>query len=100
MKSATLDDRRRLVMPTEFPPNSAVTMQKLDEETLIVKRHRDSKNFKVVLIAGIRRLTDDGMRHGGDSSYRRDADRKIGPSPEGFGPQGGGPRYLLAFSSS
>ena len=59
MKSATLDDRRRLVMPTEFPPNSAVTMQKLDEETLIVKRHRDSKNLKVVLIAGVRRLTDD-----------------------------------------
>jgi hypothetical protein len=61
-----------------------------------IKKYQKEKDAGV----SIRRLTDDGMRHGGDSSYRRDADRKIGPSPEGFGPQGGGPRYLLAFSSS
>ncbi len=45
------------------------------------------------------------IRHGGDSGHGKDADRKIGPSPcllesygrqaEGYGPQGGGPRYLL-----
>ena len=53
----------------------------------------------------IRRLTDEGIRHGGDHSYGKDADRKTGPSPclpksygrraEGYGPQGRGPRYLL-----
>ena len=47
----------------------------------------------------------DRIRHGGDDSYGKDADRKIGPSPcllesygrqaEGYGPRGGGPRYLL-----
>jgi hypothetical protein len=59
MKSATLDDRRRLVMPPGFPPNSAVTIQQLDRDTLIVKMHRDKKNYKVVLIPAIYRLTDD-----------------------------------------
>ena len=43
----------------------------------------------------IRRLTDDRVQHGGDDGHGKDADRKIGPSPEGYGPQGGGPRYLL-----
>jgi hypothetical protein len=37
----------------------------------------------------------DKIWHGGDNSYGKDADRKIGPSPEGYGPHGGGPRYLL-----
>jgi hypothetical protein len=36
----------------------------------------------------------DRIRHGGDDGHGKDADRKIGPSPEGYGPQGGGPRYL------
>jgi len=42
-----------------------------------------------------RGATRDRIRHGGDNSYGKGADRKIGPSPEGYGPQGGGPRYLL-----
>jgi hypothetical protein len=36
----------------------------------------------------------DRIRHGGDDGYGKDADRKIGPPPEGYGPQGGGPRFL------
>jgi len=35
------------------------------------------------------------MWRGSNLGYGRDADRETGPSPEGFGPQGGGSRYLL-----
>jgi hypothetical protein len=45
-----------------------------------IKKYRKEKDAGV----SIRWLTDDGMRHGGDSSYGRDADRKIG-GPESAG---------------
>ena len=32
------------------------------------------------------------------SGGRKDADHKSGPSPEGYGPQGGGPRYPLSLA--
>ena len=58
----------------------------------------------------IRRLTDDRIRHGGDNSYGKDADREICPSPcllesygrqaEAYGPQGDGPRCLLYDQAS
>jgi hypothetical protein len=50
MRSATLDDRRRLVMPQECPLGSAVTIQELDTTTLPVKRQLPDRDFKTVMI--------------------------------------------------
>lgn len=49
MTATVLDDRRRLVMPTEFPARSAVTIQHLDRDTIIVKRQRDQTEFAVII---------------------------------------------------
>ena len=59
MVSATIDSKRRLVMPKECPPRSAVTIQQVDSETWIVKRRRPMKNVKVVLIPVVKRLPED-----------------------------------------
>ena len=59
MKSATLDERRRLVMPPECPPGSAVTIQELDKTTWLVKRQMPARGFKMVMIPLIDRLPDD-----------------------------------------
>ena len=59
LKSANVDDRRRIVLPEDCPPNSAVTIQQLDEETWLIKRQRPRKDYKVVLIPAIQKLPDD-----------------------------------------
>jgi hypothetical protein len=59
MMSAKLDDRRRLVMPPECPPNSAVTIDQLDEGTWLVKVTRESKKFKWFIIPVIDDLPAD-----------------------------------------
>ena len=59
LKAATVDERRRVVLPESCPPNSAVTIQQLDEDTWLVKRSKPSKSYKVVLIPAIHKLADD-----------------------------------------
>jgi hypothetical protein len=45
-----------------------------------------------------RRSFNTAIAYGTVAIIGKDADRKIGLSPEGYGPQGGGPRYLLLNS--
>jgi hypothetical protein len=59
MKAAQLDDRRRLVMPPECPPNSAVTIQQLDDDTWIVKRRKPERGLVVVAFRDVEKLPDD-----------------------------------------
>jgi hypothetical protein len=59
MKTATLDEKRRLVMPTECPPRSAVTIQQIDDDTWLVKRAVEEKKFKKVFIPIINELPRD-----------------------------------------
>lgn len=59
MKVATLDHRRRLVMPPECPPGAAVTIQRVDAHTWIVKHQLPDTNLKVIAIPVIDKLPDD-----------------------------------------
>jgi hypothetical protein len=59
MKMSTLDDRRRLVMPPECPPNSAVTIQQLDEETWLVSLGKETRKFKKVYFPIVEDLPPD-----------------------------------------
>ncbi|HEY3763109.1 MAG TPA: hypothetical protein VGN23_15290 [Verrucomicrobiae bacterium] len=59
MKASQLDDCRRLVLPQEFPANSAVTIQELDEDTLIIRKQRPRDQLLVVLDPDIKSLPDD-----------------------------------------
>ena len=81
VKSATLDDRRRLVMPPECPPGSAVTIQELDEATWLVKRQLPAKDYKMVMIPIIDRLPDDPGWEKVEHAFTRHASKTI-PEPE------------------
>lgn len=59
MKSATLDAKRRLVMPEDCPPRSLVTIHSLDKDTWVVHRQSPSKNIKTITIPIIKDLPDD-----------------------------------------
>jgi len=62
MNATLLDDRRRLVMPAELPPKSAVTVQRIDEDTWLVKRARPTETRMVVLLPDVKTLPDDPER--------------------------------------
>lgn len=59
MNATVLDDRRRLVMPPEFKPKSAVTVQVIDAETVLVKLAKPAKTRLVMLLPDVKRLPED-----------------------------------------
>ncbi|HUZ07621.1 MAG TPA: hypothetical protein VMV89_09055 [Candidatus Paceibacterota bacterium] len=59
MKSATLDSKRRLVMPADCPPRSLVTIHSVDKDTWVVHRQKPSKKIKMITIPIITELPDD-----------------------------------------
>ena len=81
LESRQVDRKRRLLMPPECPPRSAVTIQRLDQETWLVKRHRPSQNFKLVLIPVIDKLPDDPEWEKKEAALARYAASQL-PEPE------------------
>jgi len=82
VKSATLDDRRRLVMPPECPPGSAVTIQALDDATWLVRRQLPAKDYKMVMIPVIDRLPDDPEWEKVEHAFTRHASKTVSEPAE------------------
>ncbi len=59
LKASTVDDRRRVVLPESFPPNSPVIFQQVDADTWIVQRARPQNGVVMVAFERIERLPDD-----------------------------------------
>lgn len=59
MNATVIDDRRRLVLPPEFKPKSAVTVQVIDSETVLVKLARPSTARMVMLLPDVKTLPAD-----------------------------------------
>ena len=82
VKSATLDDRRRLVMPPECPPGSVVTIQALDDTTWLVRRQLPAKDYKMVMIPVIDRLPDDPEWEKVEHAFTRHASKTVSEPAE------------------
>lgn len=59
MKASTVDDKRRIVMPSECPPGTRVTIEPLDDATWMVRRKGKRVRLKQVLIPVIDTLPPD-----------------------------------------
>jgi DNA-binding transcriptional regulator/RsmH inhibitor MraZ len=59
MEATVLDDRRRLVLPAAFKPKSAVTVQMIDEDTVIVKLAKPSAARMVMLLPDVKHFAPD-----------------------------------------
>ena len=59
MTVSMTDDKRRLTMPKELPPRSAVTIEHVGEDTWVVKRQKPESKFVIVAFPKIERLPDD-----------------------------------------
>ena len=82
MNATVTDDRRRLVMPPELPARSAVTVQQIDEDTWIVKRHKPDKEFIVVLFPDVAHLPDDPEWEKVEAAFAKHAIQKLTPFEE------------------
>jgi len=82
MKASMLDDRRRLVMPSEFPPKSAVTVQCIDDETVLVKLAKPSKSRMVMLLPDVKKLPDDPTWQKIESRMVAHHNKKVSPFEE------------------
>ncbi len=82
MNATLLDDRRRLVMPAELPAKSAVTVQQIDADTWIVRRHRPQKNVVMVAIPIIKKLPGDPEWEAVESRLTAQGNRKVAPVEE------------------
>jgi hypothetical protein len=83
MVNATLlDDRRRLVMPPELPPKSAVTVERVDADTWIVKRLRPRRNVIMVAIPIVKELPSDPEWEAVETKLTAHCNRKVAPIEE------------------
>ena len=69
MKAATLDARRRLTMPPEIAPLSAVTVEHTDKDTWIVRRVRRPKMPSAIVVPS---LTDEEARRAFGANSRQE----------------------------
>jgi hypothetical protein len=68
-------------MPAECPPNSAVTIQRLDEDTWLVKVAKESTKFKKVYFPIIEDLPADPEWDELEKAFAKGRSRNI-PAPE------------------
>jgi hypothetical protein len=82
MKSATLDSKRRLVMPEDCPPRSLVTIHSVDKNTWVVHRQSPSKKVKMISIPIVTDLPDDPKWEKVEEAFARAAIAKLPPPEE------------------
>lgn len=59
MIASMTDDKRRVTMPKELPPKSAVTIQQVDENSWLVTRQKPKTDIVVVALPMIKELPSD-----------------------------------------
>lgn len=82
MNATLLDDRRRLVMPPELPAKSAVTVQRIDEDSWLVKLARPAKARMVMLLPDVKHLPDDPAREAIELKMAKHFSKNLPPFEE------------------
>lgn len=81
MQATMTDDRRRVVLPDTIPARSAVTIQQLDEDTLVIRRQRPHKHLVAVLEPDVKRLPEDAEWEKVERAFADSANRNL-PEPK------------------
>jgi hypothetical protein len=77
VNATVIDDRRRLVLPPRFAAKSAVTVQDIDEETVLVKISRPSKHRMVMLLPDVQTLPADPAWDKVEAAFTRDSNKGL-----------------------
>jgi hypothetical protein len=82
MTATVLDDRRRLVMPPELPAKSAVIVERLDQDTWVVRRARRSGVKLVALLPDVENLSMDPEWQAIESRIVAKMNKNVSPCEE------------------
>jgi hypothetical protein len=82
MIASVTDDKRRLTMPKELPPKSAVTIQRLDDDSWVVTRQKPVDNLVLVAFPLIRELPGDPDWEAIEKRMVKRNNRKLPPFEE------------------
>jgi hypothetical protein len=79
MQATMIDDRRRLVLPPEFKPRSAVTVQVIDQETILVKLAKPSQHHHAMLLPDVKTLQDDPIWDKVEAAFTSASNKGLAP---------------------
>jgi hypothetical protein len=82
MIASVTDDKRRLTMPKELPPKSAVTIQQLDSDSWLVTRQHPIKDLLVVALPTIKGLPSDPEWEAIERGIVKRTNKKLPPFEE------------------
>lgn len=82
MIASQTDEKRRLTMPEELPPKSAVTIHQLNEDSWIVTRQKSPADVILVALPRIDHLPADPEWEAIESRMVKHNNRKIPPFEE------------------
>jgi hypothetical protein len=82
MIACKIDDKRRLTMPKELPPKSAVTIQQVGEDSWLVVRRRPKTDMVVVALPIVKDLPLDAEWEAIEKRMAKHIYRKLPPFEE------------------
>jgi hypothetical protein len=59
MIATNVDSERRATLPPRFAPHDAITISDLDEDAIVIRRHRESAPMNLIVVPAVGRLADD-----------------------------------------
>jgi hypothetical protein len=81
LTARTVDDKRRVVMPEECPPNALVIIQQLDKDTWLVRRPKRDQKFKSITLPIVENLPNDPEWDKVELGLAKAASKRL-PEPE------------------
>jgi hypothetical protein len=82
MIASMTDEKRRVTMPKELPPKSAVTIERVDEDSWLVTRQKPSRGLVVVAFPLIKDLPGEAGWEAIEKRMVKHNNRKLPPFEE------------------
>ena len=82
IKARHVDEKRRIILPPEIQPGSDVLIEKIDENSWLITRHRKQKKLKILHLPVLSRLPDDPEWDKVEHAFTRAGDDKKLSPPE------------------
>ena len=82
MIASMTDDKRRLTMPKELPPRSAVTIQQMNEDSWLITRLKSNEDVVVVALPRIQELPSDPEWEAIERRIVKQTNKKLPPMEE------------------
>src|SRR5262245_26433292 len=82
IKARQVDEKRRITLPADFPPGTDVVIEKVDRNTLLLKRQGSETQMRIVALPVVEHLPDDPEWDKVEEAFGRAAYKNLPPPEE------------------